>query len=61
VPHFEKKNILWQRAAHFLDMRSSLLESVIVTEFQATEAHSSLDLTREKYSISIVDEENLIL
>jgi hypothetical protein len=33
-------------------MRSRLLESVIVTEFQATEAYSSLDLTKEKYSIS---------
>jgi hypothetical protein len=32
-------------------MRSSLLECVIVTEFQATEAYSSLDLTKAKYSI----------
>jgi hypothetical protein len=28
------------------------LESKIVTEFQATEAHSSLDLVKAKYSIS---------
>jgi hypothetical protein len=33
-------------------MLSSLLDSVIVTEFQATEAYSSLDLTKAKYSIS---------
>jgi hypothetical protein len=32
-------------------MRSSLIESVIVTEFQA-EAYSSLDLTKAKHSIS---------
>jgi hypothetical protein len=43
---------LWQRAAHFLCTRSSLLESVIVTEFQGTEAYSNLDLTKAKYSIS---------
>jgi hypothetical protein len=30
----------------------SLMESLIVTEFQATEAYSSLDLTKAKYSIS---------
>jgi hypothetical protein len=39
-----KKNLLWQGAAIFLCMRSSLLESIIVTEFHATEARSSLDL-----------------
>jgi hypothetical protein len=33
-------------------MRSSLLESVIITEFQATEAYSNLDLTKAKYSMS---------
>jgi hypothetical protein len=33
-------------------MRSSLLESVIVKEFQATETYSSLDLSKEKYSVS---------
>jgi hypothetical protein len=46
------KNIFWKRAANSLCTRSSLLESVIVTEFQATEAYSSLDLTKAKYSIS---------
>jgi hypothetical protein len=34
-------------------MRSSLLEPVIVTDFQATEAHSSLDLTKQ--NIASVD------
>jgi hypothetical protein len=43
---------LWQRAVNFLCTRSSLLESVIVTDFQATEAYSSLDMTKAKYSIS---------
>jgi hypothetical protein len=33
-------------------MCSSLLESVIIKEFQATEAYSSLDLTKAKYNIS---------
>jgi hypothetical protein len=33
-------------------MRSSLLESVIVTEFQAADAYSSLDLTKAKYNIN---------
>jgi hypothetical protein len=33
-------------------MRASLSESVIVTELQATEAYSSLDLTKARYSIS---------
>jgi hypothetical protein len=45
-------------------MRSSLFESVVVTEFQATEAYSSLDLTKAKYSISrlpMVEKENVIL
>jgi hypothetical protein len=32
-------------------MRSSLLASVDVTEFQATEAYSSLDLTKVRYSV----------
>jgi hypothetical protein len=40
------------------------LESVTVTEFQATEAYSNLDLTKAKYSISIlygmVEKENVI-
>jgi hypothetical protein len=52
---------LWQRAANFLRTRSSLLESVILREFQATGAHSSLDLTKAKYSISrlsTVEKEN---
>jgi hypothetical protein len=33
---------------NFLSMRSSLLESVTVTEFQATEAYSISDLTKAK-------------
>jgi hypothetical protein len=33
-------------------MRSSSWESVIVTEFQATESYSSSDLTKAKYGIS---------
>jgi hypothetical protein len=44
-------------------MRSSLLESAIVTEFQATEAYSSLDLTKAKYStsrLSMIEKENVI-
>jgi hypothetical protein len=44
------KNLLWQRAANFLCTHSSLLESAILTELQATEAYSSLDLTKEKYT-----------
>jgi hypothetical protein len=39
------------------------LESVIVTDFQATEAYSSLGLTKTKYSIirlSVVEMENVI-
>jgi cyclophilin family peptidyl-prolyl cis-trans isomerase len=42
-------------------MRSSLLESVIVTEFQAAEPYPSLDLTKAKYSInrlSMVDDDD---
>jgi hypothetical protein len=58
------KKSLWQRAANFLCMRRSLLESVIVTEFQATEAYSSLDLTKAENSISRlseVEKENVII
>jgi hypothetical protein len=33
-------------------MGSNLFESVIVIEFHATEAHSSLDLTKAKYGFS---------
>jgi hypothetical protein len=33
-------------------MRSSLLESVLVTEFQTTEAYSNFALTKAKYSIN---------
>jgi hypothetical protein len=33
-------------------VRSCLLESVIVTELQAPEAYSSLDLTKAKYPAS---------
>jgi hypothetical protein len=42
-------------------MGSSLLESAITAEFQATEADSSLDLTEAKRSISklsVVEKEN---
>jgi hypothetical protein len=49
-------------AANFLCTRSSLLESVVVTEFQATEAYLNLDLTKVKYSISrlsVVEKENV--
>jgi hypothetical protein len=49
-------------AASFLCMSSSLLESVPVTELQATEAYSSLDVTKAKYSISrlcTVEKENV--
>jgi hypothetical protein len=45
-------------------MRSSLLASVIITEFQATEAYSNLDLTKANYGIStlsVVEEENVIV
>jgi hypothetical protein len=45
-------------------LRTSLLKSVIVTEFQVTEAYSSLDRTKAKYSISrlfMVERENVIL
>jgi hypothetical protein len=37
IPHREK-NLLWQGAANFLCVRSSLLELVTVTELQAAEA-----------------------
>jgi hypothetical protein len=33
-------------------MRSSLLESIIVTELQITEAYTNLNLTKAKYGIS---------
>jgi hypothetical protein len=33
-------------------MSSSLLKAVFVTEFQTTEAHSDLNLTKPKYSMS---------
>jgi hypothetical protein len=45
-------------------MRSSSLESVIITKFQATKAYLGLDLTEAKYSISILpkmEKENLIV
>jgi hypothetical protein len=46
------EKLLFQRDANFLCMRSRFLESVIVTEFQVTEAYSGLDVTKRKYSIS---------
>jgi hypothetical protein len=39
-------------ATNFLCMRLRLLESIIVTHFEATEAYSSLDMTKAKYSTS---------
>jgi hypothetical protein len=44
-------------------MRSSSSESVILTEFQATEAYSCFDLTKAKYSIGKLPEvgKNVIL
>jgi hypothetical protein len=45
-------------------MRSSLLKSVIVKEFQAIEAYSSIDLIKAKYSISRLskaEKENVIV
>jgi hypothetical protein len=47
-------------------MRSSLFKSVMVTDFQATEAYtySSLDLTKAKYSINtlaVVENEDVIV
>jgi hypothetical protein len=60
IPHLEKIFCgKWLQI--FFVTRSSLLESVIVTAFQATEAYSSLDLTKAKYSIrrlSMVEKEN---
>jgi hypothetical protein len=37
-------------------MSSSLLESETVTEFQAAEAYSSLDVTKAKYSVCKLSE-----
>jgi hypothetical protein len=48
---------MWQRTA-------SLFESVIVTEAQTAEAHSSFDLTKAKYSVSglsVVGKENVYM
>jgi hypothetical protein len=39
--------MFWQIVANFVCMRSSLLESVVAIEFQATEAYSSIDFTTE--------------
>jgi hypothetical protein len=49
---YHGKTLLWQWAANFLCMRSSLLKSIVVTEFQGTEIYSSLDLTQAKYNTS---------
>jgi hypothetical protein len=52
IPHLEK----------IVCGKFSLLESVTVTEFQVTEAYSSLDLTKAKYSIrrlSMVENKNV--
>jgi hypothetical protein len=45
------KNLMWQRAANCLCMLSSVSETVIVIESQATEAYSSSDQTKAKYSV----------
>jgi hypothetical protein len=50
IQHLVK--IFCDKGLQFFCTRSSLLESVTVTEFQATEAYSSWDLTKAKYSIS---------
>jgi hypothetical protein len=52
IPYPGEKNLLSQSAANFLCMHSGLLESVIMTGFQATEAYLSLYLTKAKCSIS---------
>jgi hypothetical protein len=44
------KNSFVTKGSEFFCTRSSLLESVAVTEFQATEAYSNLDLTEAKNS-----------
>jgi hypothetical protein len=49
-----RKETIKQRAANLFCMRSSLLESVDVIEFQATDAYSSLDLTNWMYSLIII-------
>jgi hypothetical protein len=57
-------NLLWKMAEIVFCMRSSLLESVIVIEFHATETYQSLDQTKEKYNISklcVVEKENIIV
>jgi hypothetical protein len=57
------EKIIVAKGWKFLSMRSSLSESVIVTEIQATEAYSSLDLTKARYSISKLSKvgKNIIL
>jgi hypothetical protein len=45
-------------------MRSSLSESVIVTDFQATETYSCFDLIKAKYTISKqpkMEKENVVV
>jgi hypothetical protein len=44
---------LKQRAANLCWMRSSLLASVDVIEFQTTDAYANLDLTNTMYNLSI--------
>jgi hypothetical protein len=54
----------WKRAANCIYTRSSCFQSVIVTDLQATEAFSGLDLTKAKHSISrlsVVEKENVIV
>jgi hypothetical protein len=56
----EKESIV-ARFPNVVCMNSSLLEWIIVIEFHATGSYSSLNLTKEKYSIdepSVVENDN---
>jgi hypothetical protein len=63
ISYFEKINF-GKGLQIFFVCAQVLLESVIVTEFQATEAYSSFDPTKAKYSINRlpkVEKERMIL
>jgi hypothetical protein len=47
-----RKSFVAEGSEFYFCTRPSLLKSVAVTEFQATEAYSNLDLTKAKNSIS---------
>jgi hypothetical protein len=51
IPHLGK-NILWKKAAHFLLYAVKFTRISNRNIVQATEAYSSSDLTKAKYSIS---------